>query len=344
MNHRIHGIALIVMAIIELGLSTCAAAADETPELPDPSKKAATPNPELYRQFAGKKGRLKWADNGLEMKFAWCFPGSFSMGPIQSVDGKVVNENQWIEELGRQADLADKKRGNADPPPDAREEADSSDTGTPDVAVERRETRVFLFHGFWLGQYEVSRREWKQILGTEPWTGRKIDVDGDDYPATYISWDGAMEFCRLLTERERAADRLPQGWEYTLPTEAQWERACRAGTTTRYSFGDNAARLRDYAWFAQKDEPYPHRVGQKKPNAWGLYDMHGNVMEWCRDFFTGTLPGGREPEVTRGTQRVQRGGHWGCQDWDCVSGGRSMAPPELKRLEFGFRVALRYTE
>jgi formylglycine-generating enzyme required for sulfatase activity len=104
---------------------------------------------------------------------------------------------------------------------------------------------------------------------------------------------------------------LPNGWEYRLPTEAQWEYACRAGTTTTYCFGDDPKQLGDYAWYKDNAEARTHAVGQKKANAWGLHDMHGNVWEWCRDAYQGKLPGGEDPEVRAGSYRVFRGGSWG---------------------------------
>src|SRR5437762_9291015 len=104
-----------------------------------------------------------------------------------------------------------------------------------------------------------------------------------------MSWNRptkSVEFCRKFTQDERDAGRLPETWEYTLPTEAQWERACRAGSESRYCFGDDPAKLGDYAWIrgnaSEAGERYAHRVGRKKPNNWGLHDMHGNVWEWCR--------------------------------------------------------------
>jgi formylglycine-generating enzyme required for sulfatase activity len=119
-----------------------------------------------------------------------------------------------------------------------------------------------------------------------------------------------------MTNLERAAGRLPAGWEYTLPTEAQWERACRARTETRFSFGDDESNLGDYAWFEDNawnaGEEFAHRVGLKKANPWGLHDMYGNVNEWCRDYFAEKLPGGRDPEVTAdGKYRIFRSGGFG---------------------------------
>lgn len=214
--------------------------------------------------------------------------------------------------------------------------------------VEVVPVEVVLSRGFWIGKFEVTRSEWRRIMETQPWANRKVFVEGDDYPATYISWNDATEFCRRFTEQERAAGRLPVEWEYTLPTDAQWERACRADVQAEFSFGDDESQLGKYAWTRanthDRDEPYPHRVGQKRPNSWGLHDMHGNVQEWCRDWWD-LPPGGRDPEIVSPransrSEKVQRGGDWSAFGSACRSSAREMAPPEVRNLGFGFRVAL----
>jgi formylglycine-generating enzyme required for sulfatase activity len=152
-----------------------------------------------------------------------------------------------------------------------------------------------------------------------------------------------------LTEQERLAGRLPSEWEYTLPTEAQWERACRARTETKFNFGDDESKLGDYAWFRDNafkaGEPYAHRVGQKTANPWGLCDMHGNVWEWCRDIYTEKLPGGRDPEVKRAgktgrSNQVIRGASWGDGAGYCRSAFRLRDSPGDRNGILGFRVAL----
>lgn len=219
--------------------------------------------------------------------------------------------------------------------------------GLENGTVATRPVKVLLTHGYWLGRFEVTQAEWKAVMATEPWNGQEHTNEGDDFPATFVNWGDAMEFCRKLSERERTAGRLPAGWEYTLPTEAQWDRACRARTETVFSFGDDESKLGDYAWFLDNavnaGELYAHRVGQRKPNPWGLHDMHGNVSEWCRDRLALKLPGGRDPEVTErgiGSFRVSQGGSWSGEAWRCRSANHLGSNASVRTHDHGFRVAL----
>ena len=148
---------------------------------------------------------------------------------------------------------------------------------------------VRITRPFAIGRAEVTQKQWRDVMGTAPWAGEPSVKDADDCPAVHLSWENAVEFCDRLTRRE-ALDA--KGQRYALPTEAQWEYACRAGTSTIWSFGDDASKPSDHAWWGgmQGDgstakEPYPHEVAVKKPNPWGLHDMHGNVNEWCRDWY-----------------------------------------------------------
>jgi formylglycine-generating enzyme required for sulfatase activity len=204
---------------------------------------------------------------------------------------------------------------------------------------------VTLTQGFWLGKHEVTQLEWTTVMHTTPWHGMENVREGDDYAASFINWDDAMKFCERLTETERRAGRLPAGWKYTLPTEAQWEYACRAGTTMRFSFGDDEANLFEYGWFNENTvkvgQRFAHQVGKKKANAWGLHDMHGNVYEWCRDRFADKLPGGNDPQgPAEGTPRVDRGGGWEDSATNARSGFRDRSPPDERNNDLGFRVAL----
>ena len=229
---------------------------------------------------------------------------------------------------------------------------------------------VTLTKPFGLGKTEVTQGQWKKVMGTEPWGGEvdrrileKISRSGEasltdkeretllaqavvkidqDCPATFFSWEDATEFCKKLTEIERKAGKLKADEEYRLPTEAEWEYACRAGTTTAFSFGNDESKLGEYAWFDDNtgSEKYAHKVGMKKPNPWGLHDMHGNVSEWCSDWYDDPLTGGVDPVgPEEGSGRVFRGGSWGDDPGGCRSASRHGFVPSFRFNYLGFRVA-----
>lgn len=290
---------------------------------PDEPNDAKTPTADsMVGEMAGEVRD----DNCLQMKLVWCPSGIFSMEKVVVVEEPAAKDQS--------SDKPDDDSAVDEPAPQSR--------ATKRIVP----VKVFLSRGFWLGQYEVTQSDWRQVISTEPWKGQGATSVGDDCPATFVSWDDALEFCRKLTEREHSAGRLPQGWEYTLPTEAQWEHGCRARTETSYSFGDDESQLGDYAWYrgnaGDAGEKYVHPIGQKKPNPWGLFDMHGNAWEWCRDSYADDLPGGRDPEVSQhgsnqadresrprrsgrvsvpagkmGSNAVYRGGGWGALASDC---------------------------
>jgi formylglycine-generating enzyme required for sulfatase activity len=163
---------------------------------------------------------------------------------------------------------------------------------------------------------------------------------GANAPVEGVSWDDAQEYCRKLTERERAAGRLPAGYEYSLPTEAQWEYACRAGTTGPYAGNGDLSSM---GWYDDNSGSTTHPVGQKQANAWGLYDMHGNVWEWCHDWY-GSYPGGAVTDPTgasSGSYRVGRGGSWNLDAGFCRSALRIILDPSNRFINLGFRLALR---
>ena len=218
--------------------------------------------------------------------------------------------------------------------------------GTFKMGESKNGVDVTLTQPFRLGIHEVTQRQWKAVMdGSEPWKEQSGVIEGDDVAATFVSWTDATEFCHLLTERERAAGTLREGWEYRLPTEAEWEWACRAGTTTWYSFGDDESLVGEYAWFEpnaeQAGEAYAHPVGLKKHNSWGLYDIHGNIWEWCVDWRGDALPRGTNPAgPTEGSDRVTRGGCWDVTAYSCRSYIRSRSVPSARSYSLGFRVAL----
>jgi formylglycine-generating enzyme required for sulfatase activity len=199
---------------------------------------------------------------------------------------------------------------------------------------ESPQTQVTLTKGYWLGKTAVTQGQWEALMAGNP-----SNVKGADHPVERVSWDDAMEFCLRLTERERAAGRLADGYVYTLPTEAQWEYACRAGTTGPYSGADNLDNL---GWYSLNSGGTSHPVGQKQPNAWGLYDMHGNVGQWCRDWF-GDYPGGSVTDPAgpaMGSFRVDRGGSCSLPARFCRSAFRRRLEPGSHENNLGFRLAL----
>jgi formylglycine-generating enzyme required for sulfatase activity len=192
---------------------------------------------------------------------------------------------------------------------------------------------VTLTQPFKMGVHEVTQAQYEQVMGVNPSTFK-----GANNPVEMVSWEDAVEFCRRLSElpAEKAAGNV-----YRLPTEAEWEYACRAGTTTKYSFGDDDSGLGDYAWHSENSDKKPHPVGSKLPNAWGLYDMHGNVSEWCQDWYV-DYPSGSVTDprgATSGSYRVLRGGSWPYTAGDCRSAGRNgFFLPSDRSSFLGFRV------
>jgi formylglycine-generating enzyme required for sulfatase activity len=193
--------------------------------------------------------------------------------------------------------------------------------------------KVKLTKGFWMGVHEVTQSQYQAVMGNNP-----SCFKGDNNPVEQVSWDDAVEFCKKLSKKE--------GKTYTLPTEAQWEYACRAGSTTEYSFGDSESSLGDYAWHEGNSGGKTHPVGTKKANKFGLYDMYGNVSEWCLDWSWGYPEGTSiDPEGPKsGTglilrERVLRGGSWLYADpMYCGSAMRYCGPPGNGDSSCGFRV------
>ncbi|MEI7955317.1 MAG: SUMF1/EgtB/PvdO family nonheme iron enzyme, partial [Verrucomicrobiota bacterium] len=186
---------------------------------------------------------------------------------------------------------------------------------------------VTLTKPFWLGRMEVSQAQWEAVTGKNP-----SNFKGKNLPVETVSWDDASGFCQKLN----AKGLLPAGWRWKLPTEAQWEYACRAGTT-----GDDAGNLDEMAWYSNNSGSKSHLVGTKAANAWGLNDMHGNVWEWCADWY-GEYPKGAVTDPTgpsTGSDRVIRGGSWNSDGTNCRSAYRLWDTPDARNLSIGFRVA-----
>ena len=206
--------------------------------------------------------------------------------------------------------------------------------GTFTMRIGLEAHQVTLTKPYYLGVCEVTQEEYRRVTGKTP-----ANFKGPKNPVEQVSWEEAVQFCRKLSTlpEEKAAGRV-----YRLPTEAEWEYACRAGSTSKFSFGDDESKLGEYAWFVENSGNKTHPVGEKKPNAWGLYDMHGNVWEWCSDWYETN----RNSDLTdpvgppSGSQRAFRGGGWHRENMGCVSASRTGLDPSLRHYIIGFRVAL----
>jgi formylglycine-generating enzyme required for sulfatase activity len=235
--------------------------------------------------------------------------------------------------------------------------------GSPDSEPARDpnegpQTQVTISRGFWMGKYEVSQGDYRSVVGINPsyfngdrsgppWYDQDYGIDLT-LPVEQVSWMDATNYCALRSTQERAAGLIPTNLVYRLPTEAEWEYACRARTTTRFYYGDDPGytNLENYAWYGDAfgaTQP----VGQLLPNAWGLYDMAGNVWEWCRDWYFRSYPGGTltDPQgPATGTARVWRGGSWYQIGRYCRSAYRLSHFPDYSYNGLGFRVVLAFDQ
>jgi formylglycine-generating enzyme required for sulfatase activity len=182
------------------------------------------------------------------------------------------------------------------------------------------------------GAFIREKEKWEKKEGI--YWGNPGFSQNDNHPVTCVSWNDAMEFCKWLT--------IKTGHFYRLPTEAEWEYACRAGTQKAFSFGTEVKALGAYAWYRDNAGGQTHPVGQKEPNAWGLYDMHGNVREICQDWYgdysTGSVVDPVGPDS--GQDRVWRGGTWGATPTDCRCGERSRGRHANANFRLGFRLGM----
>jgi formylglycine-generating enzyme required for sulfatase activity len=196
---------------------------------------------------------------------------------------------------------------------------------------ERPQHQVTLSQPFYLQTQPVTQGQWKRLMGENPSFFHEC---GADCPVENVSWDGVQEFIKKLNQMEKTD-------KYRLPTEAEWEYACRAGSTQSYCFGEGEAELGEYAWYADNSQKSTHPVGRLKPNAWGLYDMHGNVYEWCQDWYEDYPPGPvTDPRgPSSGEYRLLRGGSWDGEAGDVRSAYRHRLTPRYRYGHEGLRVA-----
>ena len=215
----------------------------------------------------------------------------------------------------------------------------------PGTFIDETQHKVIIDKGYWLGKYEVTQAQFEVVWGDNP-----SSFQGADRPVEMVHRNRALGFCIMLTEQERAAGRLPEGYEYTLPTCEQWEYACRAGTTTDLNSGKNLSdankcpEMDEVGWYQYNSNDMTHPVGQKKPNAWGLYDMHGNVSEWCLDYESVFLPTG---EISHWwVTSYASGGCWKYRADECRSASiNEFTATTVDAMDYtwnytGFRVAL----
>jgi formylglycine-generating enzyme required for sulfatase activity len=198
---------------------------------------------------------------------------------------------------------------------------------------------VTLSTPFWMGKYEVTQAEYQSVVGSNPSSFQGANwPNAPSRPVEQVSWNNAVAYCQALTAIERAAGRVPQGYQYRLPTEAEWEYCCRAGTTTEWSTGTSLSTSQGNFDNALGQTAV---VGSYAPNAFGLHDMHGNVWEWCLDAYTSYAPGPvTDPFVTGGPIRVIRIGSWGSTAFNCRSAVRFYSTPGISNTYGGFRVVL----
>jgi formylglycine-generating enzyme required for sulfatase activity len=203
------------------------------------------------------------------------------------------------------------------------------------------QTVVTISQGFKMEIHPVTQQEYQAVMGTNP----SAFAGDPNRPVDQVSWADATYYCALLTQRELTAGRLPARWKYRLPTEAEWEYAARAGTSTRFFYGDDPdySELSNYAWYQDNSDNQTHAVGQKAPNPWGLQDVYGNVWEWCQDWYADCYPGGSVNDPVGpagGLYRVLRGGSWATYQTLCRSATRLADDPANAFSNYGFRVIL----
>jgi len=198
--------------------------------------------------------------------------------------------------------------------------------GVNEGPIDAKPAHEVKMDGFLMDQYEITQEVYEKVTGANP-SRRKNPKN----PVEQVTWTAAVKFCNLRSVQEGLKPCYDtNSWEcdfsangYRLPTEAEWEYACRAGSSTPFYFGDVSDELKSFAWFDGNAQSKPHPVGQRKPNAWGFYDMSGNVWEWCNDFYgvkyyresSGDNPRGPK----QGEKRILRGGAWSSSAANCAS-------------------------
>jgi formylglycine-generating enzyme required for sulfatase activity len=299
-------------------------APEAKPAQPAPEAKPAADAKNAAKPAEGKPFDLELPNKGGAITMRWCPPGSFNMGSPKEESGSSEEEPLH---------------------------------------------KVTISRGFWIAETETTQNQWQAVRGVTQEQQLKrtnrfgeLTSVGPDVPIYHVSYHEALDFCKRLTDAERKAGRLPAGYVFTLPTEAQWEYACRAGTTTALNSGkDLTDKLRcpnadEVAWFRgnsyisnDTQPPGPHPVAKKRANAWGLFDMHGNIAEWCLDKAVFDYEDNliitlgettADPMNKKGTEAVVRGGSWASPATMCRSASRRCQPLKTRGTHLGFRIVL----
>jgi len=212
--------------------------------------------------------------------------------------------------------------------------------GSPAAEVGRhkdeKQHKVTLTKDFYIGETEVTQAQWKKVMGNNP-----SDFKGDNRPVECVSWTDCVEFCKKLTEQEQTGGAISNNMHYTLPTEAQWEYACRAGSKTKYNCGENIDKT--FANYNDANIKQTVDVASYAPSSLGLYDMHGNVYEWCLDWYDNSFyaENAKDPiAIQKKANKVCRGGRWNSKSEHCRSAFRYGYKPTYQRYGVGFRVVL----
>jgi formylglycine-generating enzyme required for sulfatase activity len=290
-------------------------------QAPSPTKEPRSEPPLAVAPFnaeTAKQHQRAWAEylgvpvemtNSIGMRFVLIPPGEFDMGSTQEEVSRLHSE---AKQRGWPQWYID---------------------GLP---CEAPRQRARFLRAFYLGVCEVTQAQYERVMGSNP---SALKTSGPTAPVVRVSWDDAAEFCRRLSVRaeEKTA-------KYRLPTEAEWEYACRGGTIAAWSFGDDEVELSSYAWCAENSDGKTHPVGQKKPNPFGLHDVHGNAWEWCLDWYDedtqAESPPSNPSNASARTIRAFRGGSYYEQAGGCRSACRGKAPPSFQAGNLGFRVGL----
>ena len=274
-----------------------------------------------------KQHQQAWADhlgipvefeNSIGMEMVLIPPGEFMMG----------SSNEEVDHLLKEAKATN-----------------MNDLCFKRIPSESPRHRVRITHPFYLGVHEVTQTEFQRVMGNNPsyfsaaGEGKLTEVDTSQFPVEQLLWNEAQGFCRRFSESQKESSA---GRRYRLPTEAEWEYACRAGMTGLNSFVENESALKEYAWFSGNSEGQCHPVGQKRPNPWGLFDMLGNVWEWCGDYFGEAFyaasPVDDPTGPSIGEDRILRGGSWTPNPKSPRSSFRLSFPPSHRYYNIGLRV------